>query len=52
MKRSLSQITNTTKHKKAFCSYIVVVQYINGQTLQTYKGYFINFYQIKTLEIM
>ena len=49
---SLPQIINTKKHTKSACSSRVVVQYVNRKILQFYKGYFINFYQMKALEIM
>ena len=51
MEVSWPQIINTKKHTKTTCS-SRVVQYVNRKILQFYKGYFINFYQMKALEIM
>ena len=50
MEVSLPQIINTKKHIKIACLSMVSVQYINRKTLQFYKIYFTNFYQMKALE--
>ena len=46
----LPQIINTKKDIKTACSSRVSDQYIDRNTLQFYKGYFTNFYQVKALE--
>ena len=51
MEVSLLQIINTKKLTKSACSSRVLVQYVNRKFLQFYKGYFINLYQMKALEI-
>ena len=51
MEVTLQQIINTKKLIKTACSSRVVVQYVNRKVLQFYKRYFINFYQMKALEI-
>ena len=50
-KVSLLQIINTKKFTKTSCSNRVSVQYVNRKILQFYKGYYINLYQMKALEI-
>ena len=51
MEVSLLEIINTKKLTKTTCSSRVVVKYVNRKFLQFYKGYFINLYQMKALEI-
>ena len=51
MKGSLLQIINTEKLTKTACSSRIVVHYNIRKFLQFYKGYFLNFYQIKALNI-
>ena len=51
MEVSLLQIINTKKLTKSACSSRVLVQYVNRNLLQFYKGYFTNLYQMKALEI-
>ena len=51
MEVSLLQIINTKKLTKSACSSRVLVQYVNRNFLQFYKGYFTNLYQMKALEI-
>ena len=51
MEVSLPQIINTKEHKNTAYSSKVVVQYVNRKILQFHKGYFINLYHMKALEI-
>ena len=51
MEVSWPQTTSTKNHTKTARSSRVVIQYVNRKILQFYKGYFINFYQMKTFEV-
>ena len=48
MEVSLPQIINTKKQTKTACSSRLVVQYVI-EKFCSYKGYFINFYQVKDI---
>ena len=51
MEVSLLQIIITKNLTKTACSSKVAVQYVNRKILQFYKRYFINFTNLKALEI-
>ena len=51
MEVSLLQIVNNKELTKSACSSSIVVQYVNIKFLQFYKGYFINLYEMKALEL-